>query len=197
MCIYHDGSLVRHIDRIGWLDICFSWRRIIRGYSFCNRTSASYSSARLSIPGKQGHGNLGLSVSEEIVGDYVGYYWKYNRMCCYWNCANFSGTLETNEVLSGIIQSRESHDAFQTIARGIGCGILMELAVWSYREKEGNGTRSFILCSPLSLCLVSIILWLMHSIILLHMIGWIWALWIYPLTVIGNFIGLFFPEAIL
>ena len=102
--------------------------------------------------------------------------------------ANFSGTLETNEVLSGIIQSRESHDAFQTIARGIGCGILMELAVWSYREK--GTVLGVLFCVP-----AFIMSGFYHSVAdaFYYIAAYdrldLWALWIYPLTVIGNFIG--------
>jgi formate/nitrite transporter FocA (FNT family) len=102
--------------------------------------------------------------------------------------AIMSGTLETNEVLSGIIQSRESHDAFQTIARGIGCGILMELAVWSYREK--GTVLGVLFCVP-----AFIMSGFYHSVAdaFYYIAAYdrldIWALWIYPLTVIGNFIG--------
>ena len=102
--------------------------------------------------------------------------------------ANFSGTLEMNDVLSGIIQSRESHDAFQTIARGIGCGILMELAVWSYREK---GTILGVLfCVP-----AFILSGFYHSVadafyyIAAYRELRIWTFWVYGFTVIGNFIG--------
>ena len=102
--------------------------------------------------------------------------------------AIMSGTLETNKVLSGIIQSRESHDAFQTIARGIGCGILMELAVWSYREK--GTVLGVLFCVP-----AFIMSGFYHSVAdaFYYIAAYdrldIWALWIYPLTVIGNFIG--------
>ena len=102
--------------------------------------------------------------------------------------ALLSGTLDNNDTLSGVILSRETHDAFQTIARGIGCGILMELAVWSYREK---GTILGVLfCVP-----AFIMSGFYHSvadafyyIAAYDKLG-IWAFWIYPLTVIGNFIG--------
>jgi formate/nitrite transporter FocA (FNT family) len=102
--------------------------------------------------------------------------------------AIMSGTLETNETLTGIIQSRESHDAFQTIARGIGCGILMELAVWSYREK--GTVLGVLFCVP-----AFIMSGFYHSVAdaFYYIAAYdrldIWALWIYPLTVIGNFIG--------
>lgn len=102
--------------------------------------------------------------------------------------ANLSGTLDTNETLSGIIQSRESHDAVQTIARSIGCGILMELAVWSYREK--GTVLGVLFCVP-----AFILSGFYHSvadafyyIAAYDRLG-IWAFLIYPLTVIGNFVG--------
>lgn len=101
--------------------------------------------------------------------------------------ANFSGTLN-HETISGIIQSRESYDAIQTIARGIGCGILMELAVWSYREK---GTLlGILLCVP-----AYILSGFYHSVVdaFYYIAGYQglgkWILWVYPLTVVGNFIG--------
>ena len=102
--------------------------------------------------------------------------------------AIMSGTLETNETLTGIIQSRESHDAFQTIARGIGCGILMELAVWSYREK--GTVLGVLFCVP-----AFIMSGFYHSVAdaFYYIAAYdrldVWALWVYPLTVIGNFIG--------
>ena len=102
--------------------------------------------------------------------------------------AIMSGTLEINETLTGIIQSRESHDAFQTIARGIGCGILMELAVWSYREK--GTVLGVLFCVP-----AFIMSGFYHSVAdaFYYIAAYdrldVWALWVYPLTVIGNFIG--------
>ena len=102
--------------------------------------------------------------------------------------ANLSGTLETNETLTGILTSRESHDAVQTIARGIGCGILMELAVWTWREK--GSVLGVLFCVP-----AFILSGFYHSVAdaFYYCAGYkglgIWTLWIYPLTVIGNFIG--------
>lgn len=102
--------------------------------------------------------------------------------------ALYSGTLDGNETLAGVIQSRETHDAFQTVARGIGCGILMELAVWSYREK--GTVLGVLFCVP-----AFILSGFYHSvadafyyIAAYDRLG-SWALWVYPLTVIGNFIG--------
>ena len=102
--------------------------------------------------------------------------------------AHMSGTLDGNETLSGIIQSREGHDAIQTIARGIGCGILMELAVWSYREK--GTVLGVLFCVP-----AFILSGFYHSVAdaFYYVAAYdrldIWTLLVYPLTVIGNFIG--------
>ena len=97
-------------------------------------------------------------------------------------------TLTENEVLTGVIQSRETHDAYQTVARSIGCGILMELAVWSYREK--GTVLGVLFCVP-----AFILSGFYHSvadafyyIAAYDKLG-IWTLWVYPLTVLGNFIG--------
>jgi formate/nitrite transporter FocA (FNT family) len=102
--------------------------------------------------------------------------------------ALYSGTLDGNETLAGVIQSRETHDAFQTVARGIGCGILMELAVWSYREK--GTVLGVLFCVP-----AFILSGFYHSVAdaFYYLVSYdklgIWVLWIYPITVIGNFIG--------
>lgn len=109
--------------------------------------------------------------------------------------AKISGTLENNEILTGVILSRERHDAIQTIARGIGCGVLMELAVWSYREKES--ILGVLFCVP-----AFILSGFYHSVAdaFYYVVGYdklgIWTLWVYPLTVIGNFIGCSFRRLI-
>lgn len=94
----------------------------------------------------------------------------------------------SSDVLPGILSSRESHDALETIGRGIGCGILMELAVWSWREK--GSVLGVFLCVP-----AFIMSGFYHSVAdaFYYCVGYkelgLWVLWIYPLTVIGNFIG--------
>lgn len=101
--------------------------------------------------------------------------------------AHFSGTLDTT-TLTGVIQSRETHDAIQTMARGIGCGILMELAVWSYREK--GTVLGVLMCVP-----AFILSGFYHSVAdaFYYVVGYqelgTWIFWVYPLTVLGNFIG--------
>ena len=102
--------------------------------------------------------------------------------------ANLSGTLDGNQVLAGIMTSRENHDALETIARGIGCGILMELAVWCWRAK--GSVLGVLFCVP-----AFILSGFYHSVAdaFYYLAGYdkigVWCLWVYPLTVLGNFIG--------
>jgi formate/nitrite transporter FocA (FNT family) len=101
--------------------------------------------------------------------------------------AKESGTIN-EETISGIISSRERNDAFQTLFRSIGCGFLMELAVWSWRSK--GSVFGVLLCVP-----AFILSGFYHSVAdaFYYLVSYdklgIWVLWIYPITVIGNFIG--------
>lgn len=109
--------------------------------------------------------------------------------------ADLSGTLDGCETLTGIISSRENHDAIQTIARGIGCGILMELAVWTWREK--GSVLGVLFCVP-----AFILSGFYHSVAdaFYYCAGYrelgVWTLWVYPLTVIGNYIGCSFRRVL-
>lgn len=100
--------------------------------------------------------------------------------------ARFSGSLNF-EFLDGVIQSRENSDALETIARGIGCGFLMELAVWTYREK--GSVLGVLFCVP-----GFILPGFYHCVAdaFYYLASWefkTWMLITYPLTVLGNFIG--------
>ena len=101
--------------------------------------------------------------------------------------AKESGTIN-EETISGIISSRERNDAFQTLFRSIGCGFLMELAVWSWRSK--GSVFGVLLCVPA--CILS---GFYHSVAdaFYYLVSYdklgIWVLWVYPITVFGNFIG--------
>ena len=101
--------------------------------------------------------------------------------------ARASGTLDT-DFLNGIIQNRESHDLLQVFARGIGCGFLMEIAVWCWREK--SSVWGVFFCVP-----AFILSGFYHSVAdafyylaSVEALGW-WTIPTYIVTVLGNFVG--------
>ncbi|MBP3732220.1 MAG: formate/nitrite transporter family protein [Bacilli bacterium] len=95
-----------------------------------------------------------------------------------------SGTIKA-ETLSVILSSRESSTAMTTIARGIGCGFLMELAVWGWREK-GSVLGIFLAVPGFILAgfyhSIADAFYYLVSPSSTYLIPWL-------LTVLGNFIG--------
>lgn len=88
---------------------------------------------------------------------------------------------------SGIIEVRDNSTWWLGLVRGIGCGMLMEFAVWGWREFK-NPILIF-------LCVPAFILSGMYHCIadsFYYILTWDWS-WnivlVYLMTIIGNFIG--------
>jgi formate/nitrite transporter FocA (FNT family) len=100
--------------------------------------------------------------------------------------AKSSGTINP-ETLAGVISSRYNSNGLEILAKGIGCGFLMELAVWTWREKKS--ILGVLFCVP-----AFILSGFYHSVadafyyIVYWKLEW-WIGWVYILTVLGNFIG--------
>ena len=100
--------------------------------------------------------------------------------------ARFSDTINP-ETMTGIISSRSESSSLEVLAKGIGCGFLMELAVWTWREKKS--ILGVLFCVP-----AFILSGFYHSVadafyyIAYGKLEW-WIGWVYLLTVLGNFIG--------
>ena len=100
--------------------------------------------------------------------------------------ARKSGTID-QDFLSGVIMSRENSDSLMVLCRSIGCGFLMELAVWIWREKKS--ILGVLFCVP-----AFILSGFYHSIAdaFYYLAYWKFDTWMpltYILTVIGNFLG--------
>ena len=91
------------------------------------------------------------------------------------------------ETIAGVISSRYNSSSLEILAKGIGCGFLMELAVWIWREKKSM--LGVLFCIP-----AFILSGFYHSVadafyyIVYWKLEW-WIVWTYLLTVLGNFIG--------
>ncbi len=135
--------------------------------------------------GKAGTWNIGFytvgrdleGLAEILVGNVIG--------CFIVSLvAGASGTINP-EVLTAIYTSRESSTLIETIAKGIGCGFLMEMAVWSWKEK--GSILGVLLCVP-----AFILSGMYHSVadsfyyLIRPEFSFI-SIWL--LTVLGNFIG--------
>ena len=100
--------------------------------------------------------------------------------------SRLSGTLNT-EFLASVIECRENSDSLETIARSIGCGFLMELAVYIWREK--SSVLGVLFCVP-----SFILSGFFHSVAdAFYYLAYgnfeTWMISVYLLTVLGNFIG--------
>lgn len=85
------------------------------------------------------------------------------------------------------VASRFAQGPLRSFIRAIGCGMIIDIAVWLYREKKSMlpiifGVPLFIVCG------------FYHSVAdVVYLVGaWKWddaILWYYPIIVIGNYVG--------
>ncbi len=94
---------------------------------------------------------------------------------------------EPAERATTVVAGRLAQGPWRSFLRAIGCGAIIDIAVWLYREKQNIlpvifGVPLFILCG------------FYHSIAdvvyLVAAWNWDWAiLWYYPAIVLGNYAG--------
>jgi len=85
------------------------------------------------------------------------------------------------------VASRFAQGPLRSFIRAIGCGMIIDIAVWLYREKKSMlpiifGVPLFIVCG------------FYHSVAdVVYLVGaWKWdnaILWYYPIIVLGNYVG--------
>lgn len=88
---------------------------------------------------------------------------------------------------SEVVAGRLAQTPWNVFLRAVGCGLIIDIAVWLYREKKSVlpvifGVPLFILCG------------FYHSIadVVYLVAAWKWSpaiLWYYPLIVLGNYVG--------
>lgn len=86
-----------------------------------------------------------------------------------------------------VVAGRLAQTPWNVFLRAVGCGLIIDIAVWLYREKQSMlpiifGVPLFILCG------------FYHSIadVVYLVAAWKWSpaiLWYYPLIVLGNYVG--------
>lgn len=86
-----------------------------------------------------------------------------------------------------VVAGRLAQTPWNVFLRAVGCGLIIDIAVWLYREKKSVlpvifGVPLFILCG------------FYHSIadVVYLVAAWKWSpaiLWYYPLIVLGNYVG--------
>ena len=94
---------------------------------------------------------------------------------------------EPMERAQTVVAGRLAQGPWRSFLRSVGCGLIIDIAVWLYRTKGSLvpvlfGVPLFILCG------------FYHSIAdVVYLVGaWTWnpgILWYYPIIVIGNFVG--------
>lgn len=94
---------------------------------------------------------------------------------------------EMGERAQTVVAGRLSQGPWRSLIRAMGCGLIIDLAVWLYRSTKSLvpvlfGVPLFIVCG------------FYHSIadVVYLVAAWKWdsaILWYYPIIVVGNFIG--------
>lgn len=94
---------------------------------------------------------------------------------------------ESMDRAVSVVDGRLAQGPLRAFIRAIGCGMIIDIAVWLYREKKSIlpvvfGVPLFIVCG------------FYHSIAdVVYLVGaWTWSsdiLWYYPVIVVGNYVG--------
>lgn len=94
---------------------------------------------------------------------------------------------ESAERAQSVVAGRLAQGPWRSFLRAVGCGLIIDIAVWLYRTKQNIlpvlfGVPLFIVCG------------FYHSIadVVYIVAAWNWTadlLWYYPLIVLGNYVG--------
>ena len=94
---------------------------------------------------------------------------------------------EPVERAQAMVEARLAQGPWRVFLRAVGCGLIIDIAVWLYRTTKSTlpvlfGVPLFILCG------------FYHSIadVVYIVAAWDWTLpllWYYPLIVLGNYVG--------
>ena len=94
---------------------------------------------------------------------------------------------EPVERAQSIVAARLAQGPWRAFLRAVGCGLIIDIAVWLYRSTKNIlpvlfGVPLFILCG------------FFHSIadVVYIVAAWDWSLgllWYYPIIVLGNYVG--------
>ena len=94
---------------------------------------------------------------------------------------------EPVERAQGAVAARLAQGPWRSFLRAVGCGLIIDIAVWLYRSKQNIlpvlfGVPLFIVCG------------FYHSIadVVYMVAAWTWSpdlLWYYPVIVLGNYAG--------